>query len=194
MPWKYIARFLVSKTWSNFNKFGTKPKLHHDDLKPYSWFLPADLLVLFTVFSVVRYLPFIYRNYRQLRPQSLEIFKDQLKVSIFQSYELQNHPPPPYQKKQNLNPPTNIPCALQIQNQTPNHKPQPQPQPQPNLTLTSPPNSMVLTLQRGTRCRMFSASNSFLLRQPSVAVAAPDSASRRWEFPWEPLVAPRRSL
>ena len=70
-------------------------------------------------------------------------------------------------------------------NPKPNPKPQPRNpnhKPQPNLTLTSPnPTPWCCSLQRGTRCRMCSASNSFLLRQPSVAVAAPDSASR-WNF------------
>lgn len=151
----------------------------------------ANLLVSFTDFLVVRYLPFIYRNYRQLRPRSLEIFKDQLKVSIFQSYILL-HPIPTKKttKSQSTHQHTFFPTKTKPQttNRNPNHNTT-----QLNLNFTTP-NSMVLTLQRGTRCRMCSASNSFLLRQPSVAVAAPDSASRRWEFPWEPLVAPRRSL
>lgn len=114
-----------------------------------------------TVFLVVRYLPFIYRNYRQLRFPSLEILKDPLLRFLFSK------------AKQNLNhnPPTNIPFSQ------PNPNPKPQTTTQLNINFTSP-NPPYVFFAKGTRCRMCSASNSFLLRQPSVAVAAPDSASR----------------
>ena len=131
--WKYIVRFLVSKTWSNFNKFGTKPKLHHDDLKPYSI---VDLCrPIFSNFSLFFRWWDIYHIYntettdssdhkawRSLKINSRFLFSKAINYKTILLH------PIPQKKQQILNPPTNIPCALQIQNQTPNHKPQPQPQ------------------------------------------------------------------
>ena len=120
----------------------------------------------------------------------LEIFKDNsclfweffctfccvrlLRYFWFGFPSLQNHPPPP---------PKQTPTKSQfvgIMHQ-PTNKPfpyQPKPKdPSPTKTQAQPPPHVVFC--RGTRCRMCSASNSFLLRQPSVVVAAPDSASRR---------------